>query len=293
MGAGARMAAERDRWPEHWRVADLDMRGGASCSTCSSRPRSCGRWSRACAPRPPTARSQVLIGVTDRRVRARRAPRATETEPTCGVVDVTDCAPTAPRESRRSCRTSTGTSTFDLDEDVDRPHVGAHRRRRPSADARPDARGPPNGAVPRCEPAWLRGGRSRAGDAALVGSAAPAAQERGDGAAVGLAAATPSSPRRRARRPPCPRRRGTSPRRRRWRRSPRRPAPRAPTCPSPRSPWPRRSPRRRRHRRRRARRAPAWPASRSARRRRLQRRQRGEVGGRHRRARRPARRTPP
>ena len=25
MGAGARFAAERDRWPEHWRVADLDM----------------------------------------------------------------------------------------------------------------------------------------------------------------------------------------------------------------------------------------------------------------------------
>ena len=25
MGAGARMAAERDRWPDHWRVADLEF----------------------------------------------------------------------------------------------------------------------------------------------------------------------------------------------------------------------------------------------------------------------------
>ena len=24
MGAGARLAEERDRWPDHWRVADLE-----------------------------------------------------------------------------------------------------------------------------------------------------------------------------------------------------------------------------------------------------------------------------
>jgi hypothetical protein len=96
MGAGARMAAERGLWPEHWRVADLETEQEALLDLLQP--------DEDLVAVLPGMRStsedgdnQVLVAVTSRRVmvvgRSRQAagpPRA---------VDVTECSATAPRDA--------------------------------------------------------------------------------------------------------------------------------------------------------------------------------------------------
>src|SRR5829696_7563991 len=98
MGAGARLAAERDRWPEHWRFADLDQEEDLLLKLLEP-----AEELRAVVPgmrsTPADGQEQVLIGVTDRRVvLVGRRSRSDAAAP--GVTDVTVCATTAPRGMR-------------------------------------------------------------------------------------------------------------------------------------------------------------------------------------------------
>jgi hypothetical protein len=112
MGAGARMAAERDRWPDHWRVADLEIEVEGVLDLLQSAEELVvvvpGMRST-----PQDGESQVLIAVTDRRVvvvgRARIESLDLE------VVDVTTCSSTAPRMTRRVPHDD-GHLTFDVDD---------------------------------------------------------------------------------------------------------------------------------------------------------------------------------
>src|SRR6476660_4474514 len=65
MGAGARMAAERDRWPDHWRVADLEFEEEGVLDLLQHDEELV-----AVVPgmrsTPEEGQSQVLIAVTDR-----------------------------------------------------------------------------------------------------------------------------------------------------------------------------------------------------------------------------------
>jgi hypothetical protein len=68
MGAGARLAEERDRWADHWRIADLDHESEHLLENLDL-----GEELRAAVPARirlagPHAVDPVLIGVTDRRV---------------------------------------------------------------------------------------------------------------------------------------------------------------------------------------------------------------------------------
>ena len=67
MGAGARMAAERDRWPDHWRVADLEIEEEGVLDLLQDDEELV-----AVVPgmrsTPDEGDSQVLIAVTNRRV---------------------------------------------------------------------------------------------------------------------------------------------------------------------------------------------------------------------------------
>lgn len=67
MGAGARLAEERGRWADHWRVIDLDRESEHLLDTLDP-----GEELRAAVPglqeREPRGADPVLIGVTDRRV---------------------------------------------------------------------------------------------------------------------------------------------------------------------------------------------------------------------------------
>jgi hypothetical protein len=97
MGAGARLAAERDRWPEHWRVADLEREEDLLLAMLEP-----AEEIRAVIPcmrsTPHDGDEQVLIGVTDRRVvLVGRTPSDLERP---RAIDVTDCASTAPRGQR-------------------------------------------------------------------------------------------------------------------------------------------------------------------------------------------------
>lgn len=116
MGAGARLAAERDRWPEHWRVADLD--GEEDVLLAMLEPT---EELRAVIPglhsTPSRGDAQVLIGVTDRRV-VLVGHRSDEELP--AVTDITRCATST---ARGSCIFPHGDGhlTFDLDaEAIDR-----------------------------------------------------------------------------------------------------------------------------------------------------------------------------
>ena len=112
MGAGARMAAERDRWPDHWRVADLEFEEEGVLDLLQQ-----DEELAAVVPgmrsAPEEGDSQVLIAVTDRRVlivgRSRTEARDLD------VVDVTDYSTTVPRESKRVPHFD-GHLTFDLDD---------------------------------------------------------------------------------------------------------------------------------------------------------------------------------
>ena len=111
MGAGARMAAERDRWPAHWRVADLEVE-----QDCLLEQLQDAEELRAVVPGMRRSTSdgdvQVLVGVTDRRVVVvgRRRDGLT-----VRVIDVTDCATAAARTT--VVPYWDGTWAFDLDAD--------------------------------------------------------------------------------------------------------------------------------------------------------------------------------
>jgi hypothetical protein len=109
MGAGARMAAERDRWPAHWRVADLELEQDCLLELLQD-----AEELRAVVPgirSTSDGDAQILVGVTDRRVVVvgRRDGH------TLHVTDVTDCATAAPRTT--AVPYSDGTWAFDLDAD--------------------------------------------------------------------------------------------------------------------------------------------------------------------------------
>lgn len=95
MGAGARFAAERDRWPEHWRVADLDREEDFLLALLGP-----AEELRAVIPgmrsTPAAGEEQVLIGVTDRRVVLIGRRERSEAAPV-RLTDVTVCAASAPR----------------------------------------------------------------------------------------------------------------------------------------------------------------------------------------------------
>jgi hypothetical protein len=97
MGAGARMAAERGLWPEHWRVADLDIEEEALLDLLQA-----DEDLLAVVPGMRTTsadgENQVLIAVTDRRVVVIGRSRTEAGRPR--IVDVTECSTTAPRHVR-------------------------------------------------------------------------------------------------------------------------------------------------------------------------------------------------
>ena len=66
MGAGARLAEERDRWEDHWRMVNLSVRA----STCSTFLSPAEELRTAVPGLRTTAdgESPVLVGITDRRV---------------------------------------------------------------------------------------------------------------------------------------------------------------------------------------------------------------------------------
>jgi hypothetical protein len=121
MGAGARMAAERDRWPDHWRVADLEIEEEGVLDLLQQDEELV-----AVVPgmrsAPEEGESQVLIAVTDRRVVVVGRSRTEAKD--LRVVDVTDCSSTVPRESKRVPHFD-GHLTFDLD-DASIARIWAH-----------------------------------------------------------------------------------------------------------------------------------------------------------------------
>jgi len=112
MGAGARMAAERDRWPVHWRVADLEFEEEGVLDLLQP-DEELVVLVPGMRSTPADGESQVLIAVTDRRVvvvgRSRTEPEDLR------IVDVTGCSTTVPRESRRVPHFD-GYLTLDLDD---------------------------------------------------------------------------------------------------------------------------------------------------------------------------------
>jgi hypothetical protein len=112
MGAGARMAAERDRWPAHWRVADFDIEEEGVLDLLQPAEELV-----ALVPgthsTPGGVDNQVLVAVTDRRVivvgRSRRASGELR------IIDVTECSTTSPRLVRQVPHVD-GHLMFDLDD---------------------------------------------------------------------------------------------------------------------------------------------------------------------------------
>jgi hypothetical protein len=119
MGAGARLAEERDRWEDHWRVVDLEQEGEHLLDVLLP-----SEELRTAVPGLRTAAdgaSAVLIGITDQRVLV--VGRWWDAEPGGGsglrdisVDDVTHrvymSTPTA------SLEVAGGTITLDLDGDA-------------------------------------------------------------------------------------------------------------------------------------------------------------------------------
>ncbi|MET0147307.1 MAG: hypothetical protein ABW328_21365 [Ilumatobacteraceae bacterium] len=95
MGAGARLAEERDRWPDHWRVADLEQEEEQLLDLLDP-----SEELRAAVPGRRTSMidgdEQVLIGVTDRRVLI-IGRRTADANSAVRVADATSCASTIER----------------------------------------------------------------------------------------------------------------------------------------------------------------------------------------------------
>jgi hypothetical protein len=114
MGAGARLAEERDRWPDHWRVADLEQEEERLLDLLDPTEELLaavpGRTSET------EGQDQVLIGVTDRRVLVIGRRRAADSSWTLGVADATMCAAKVDRSAALPYRG--GRLELDLDEDA-------------------------------------------------------------------------------------------------------------------------------------------------------------------------------
>lgn len=88
MGAGARLAEERGRWSDQWRIVDLDL---ASERLLDSLDPGEELWTAVPGFRnqAPHHEDAVLIGVTDRRVLVVGADGASPTADRVGVADAT------------------------------------------------------------------------------------------------------------------------------------------------------------------------------------------------------------
>jgi hypothetical protein len=115
MGAGARLAEERDRWPDHWRVADLEQEEERLLDLLDP-----AEELLAAVPGRRTSDTevddQVLIGVTDRRVLVIGRRRAADSSWTLGVADATTCAAKLDRNGVMPFRGDR--LVLDLDEDA-------------------------------------------------------------------------------------------------------------------------------------------------------------------------------
>jgi hypothetical protein len=99
MGAGALFAAERDRWPEHWQVADLEREEDFLLAILEPLEE-LRTVIPAMRTSPADGEDQVLVGVTDRRVVVIGRPGRSEASSTrvVDVIDVTHCATGSPRD---------------------------------------------------------------------------------------------------------------------------------------------------------------------------------------------------
>jgi hypothetical protein len=107
------MAAERDRWPEHWRVADLEVEEDGLLDLLTPEEELIAvvpgmRWM------PAEGDHQVLIAVTNLRVVV--VGRSTAGSTDLRVVDVTRCSSTAPRLTRHVPHFD-GHLTLDIDDE--------------------------------------------------------------------------------------------------------------------------------------------------------------------------------
>ncbi len=88
MGAGARLAEERGRWADHWRVVDLEYAGDRLLESLEPEEEL-----RTAVPgfreREPHGADPVLIGVTDRRVLVVGPGGPSAAHDPVGVADVT------------------------------------------------------------------------------------------------------------------------------------------------------------------------------------------------------------
>ena len=88
MGAGARLAEEKGRWPDHWQVVDLDTATDRLIESLDP-----GEELRTAVPgyreREPHGADPVLIGVTDRRVLVVGPGGTSATHDGVGVADAT------------------------------------------------------------------------------------------------------------------------------------------------------------------------------------------------------------
>lgn len=91
MGAGARLAEERGRWADHWRIVDLEQAGDRllECLEPEEELRTAVPGFRE---REPHGADPVLIGVTDRRVLVVGPGEPSATLDHVGVADVTRAA---------------------------------------------------------------------------------------------------------------------------------------------------------------------------------------------------------
>jgi len=107
------MAAERDRWPEHWRVADLEIEEDGLLDLLTPEEELI-----AVVPgmrrMPAEGVHQVLIAVTSQRVVVVGRSNTESTD--LRVVDVTHCSSTAPRLTREVPHFD-GYLMFDLDDE--------------------------------------------------------------------------------------------------------------------------------------------------------------------------------
>ena len=118
MGAGARLAEERDRWEDHWRMVDLERESEHLLDLLSP-----GEELRTAVPGLRTAadgESPVLVGITDRRVLVvgRWRANASDRSGLQTGVSVVDATPhVAGLAGAASIEMGTGdTISFDLDD---------------------------------------------------------------------------------------------------------------------------------------------------------------------------------